>query len=165
MQDDFWQDEPQGFWDDDDDEAHEIVPVVHGEVLTVEDVNAMTRGQLLTKDDAGLTPRQRLFVQAYMTAGGSAGAAARAAGVPPTQAHVVGSRWMRSDAVLRAVRRELGVTIIGSSPAILREQIRLALNAKSEFVRQQAGSKLIDMAKLGDDADKPKAVRVVIDLT
>lgn len=165
MKDGFWDDD-EDFWSDDDaEDAAPQAPAIQGEVLTVEEVDRMSRGELLTKDEHGLTPRQRLFVQAYMTAGGSASAAARAAGVPTTQAHVVGSRWMRSDAVLRAVRRELGVTLIAASPALLREQIRLALHARSEFVRQQAGGKLIDMAKLGEEQSTTRPVRVIVDLS
>lgn len=164
--DDGWDDpppapaEPMGF----DEGWDEPAQALQGELILPSDLDHMSPAELRVKDANGLTPRMAAFVQAYLGADGNASAAARAAGVAASSAHVVGSRWLRNSAVISAIKREVGVDMALALPKLVREQIRLAIHAKSEFVRQQAGNALIERVGVEQPEVRTGRVSVVIDL-
>ena len=148
----------------DDDANWESPAPMQGELILPTDLDRMTRSQLMTKDERGLTPRMAVFVKAYVETAGNATAAAKRAGCSVASAHVFGARWLRNPAVIGAIKREVGITMVSALPALVREQVRLALNANSEFVRQQAGAKLIEQIGTDQPEAKMGRVSVVIDL-
>ncbi len=156
--DEGWDDEPQ-------DSPAQHVPNSAVTLYTPADLQRMTRKELMRKDHRGLTPRMQAFVVAYTKSGGNATAAAKATGVAPETAHVVGSRWLRKSEVIAAIKSEVGLALVAALPAIAREQVRLACHARSEFVRQQAGAKLMDQVGLDLPEARTGRVTVSIDLS
>lgn len=94
----------------------------------------------------GLTLLQSRFCRAFVHRGdGRAAQAARDAGYAETTAQVHGSALLRRDDVLAIVHR-LTLRRIGAlAPSAITTMANL-LDAKSEFVRQQAASDLLDRA-------------------
>lgn len=137
------------------------------EPIEAQDLDAwktMTPTELRTKGPDGLTPKQRAFVYHYLHAEGNASAAARACGFEGPSAAVAASRWLRTPAVIDALRVAVGRSYIQLAPSMIARMQMLALSAKSEFVQQQAAKDLLDrMDNLPDERRGP-SVRIAIDL-
>jgi phage terminase small subunit len=94
----------------------------------------------------GLTPRQSAFVLAYVQNGdGNATRAARDAGYSASSAAVIGYRLLRREDVLRHIHAGTVQALAAHAPVALATMTSL-LGARSEFVRQQAASDLLDRA-------------------
>ena len=125
----------------------------------------MTPVQLRTRGPDGLTPKQRAFVAAYLGTEGNGTASAIAAGVSVSCAHVSASRWLRDPHVIAVLRERIGATYVAIAPAMQAAMLKLALNSKSEFVRQQAAKDLLDRAAIQPPEARGINVRVAIDLS
>lgn len=151
----------------------QLVPI-EGDILEPDDDDdadeqdawkGMTPQQLRTRGADGLTPKQRAFVAAYLDTQGNGTASAIAAGVSETCAHVSASRWLRDPHVIAVLRERIGATYVAIAPAMQAAMLKLALNSKSEFVRQQAAKDLLDRAAIQPPEARGINVRVAIDLS
>jgi phage terminase small subunit len=95
----------------------------------------------------GLTAMQSRFVRAYVQNGDGNGCrAARDAGYSPSSSAVIGSRLLRNPNVQQAMMSEVRSALAASAPIAVATQTRLARQARSEFVQQQAAADLLDRA-------------------
>lgn len=93
----------------------------------------------------GLTDLQWRFVIAYVSRGtGNATAAAREAGYSPAAARQTGYALLQRPAIQHAIMQQTAAAIASAAPMAAKTMMSLALKAKSEFVRQQAASDLLD---------------------
>jgi len=94
-----------------------------------------------------LTALQQQFIECYVTNGdGNAKRAAIQAGYTPTAAAAMGHRLLKRDDILRAIHRRTAEAIGAFAPIALKSMTKLAVGAKSEFVRQNASADLLDRA-------------------
>lgn len=126
-----------------------------------------------TQEDA--EHRRKLFVEAYLTNGGNAGEAARAAGYSAKTSHAAGSRLLKHVEVLTALQQRRKVVLEKfelTTERTLREIARLAYSDPRKFYN--ADGTLKQIHELDDDTaatiasvelDEIKAEGVVIGIT
>jgi phage terminase small subunit len=96
---------------------------------------------------ATLSPMQAAFVVAFVETGAANGTqAALAAGASSNSASQQAHAWLRHPAVADAIRTETSLRLSSLAPVALAVQLHLASNGRSEFVRQQAASDILDRA-------------------
>lgn len=94
-----------------------------------------------------LTQMQHEFAMAYVMAGdGNASAAARHAGYSPASANKTGWLLSNNPAVLAHIRNLTSALLARSAPIAALTMQKLALNARSEMVRQHAAADILDRA-------------------
>jgi Terminase small subunit len=118
-----------------------------------------------TKDDEGLTRRQRAFVEALISNGGTKRAAAESAGYASGDgASVAASRALNLPQVQDAIIRRLKRQRVQHSIGALRVLARLAFMGRSEYVRLEAATRLLDGALEDHKGAGRGHVRIDIDL-
>jgi phage terminase small subunit len=104
-----------------------------------------------TQEDA--QHRRKVFAEAYLTNGGNAGEAARAAGYSPKTCHAAGSRLLKHVEVLTLVKQRRAEVIEKmelTTERTLREIARLAYVDPRKFFRDDGTPK--DITELDDDS-------------
>jgi hypothetical protein len=90
--------------------------------------------------------KRRAFAAHYATSG-NATAAARAAGVPPSSAHSMGYKWLRSTDVVSMIREhQNGVLKELAGPALAVLQLLLTRDGVSDAIRLAAAREVLDRA-------------------
>jgi phage terminase small subunit len=90
---------------------------------------------------------QAAFVVAYVREGQANGTqAAIEAGAAPASAGGTAYLWTKHPQVAEAIRVETAMRLSSLAPVALAVQLHLATKGKSEFVRQQAASDILDRA-------------------
>ena len=92
-----------------------------------------------------LTNMQFAFCQCYVRNGdGNARKAAREAGYSLASANTIGWRMLQQQAVLSCIANLTALHMSSLAPMAVATMKKLAMNAKSEFVRQNAAADILD---------------------
>ena len=119
----------------------------------------------LIKDDEGLTRRQSAFVDALLSNGGKKGEAAVSAGYASGPgASVAASRALNLAQVQEAIMRRLKRRRVEHSIGALATLHKLSTKGRSEYVRLEAATRLLDGALEDHRGTGRGSVRIEIDL-
>ena len=110
--------------------------------------DAPAERSLVTTPSGELTQRQNAFVDAFVANGANRKAAAIEAGYSEASASVRASRLLQHDTVMSEIYRRTRLRMAAFAPAALNELENLATRAKSERIRREASSDLLDRVGL-----------------
>jgi phage terminase small subunit len=108
-----------------------------------------------------LTVMQEAFVAAYVANGGKRIPAAKAAGYKGSGLHVTVSRLMHNTNILKAIHELSLLELAALAPTAIRTLAKLSDGAKSEYIRLQASTDVLDRVGMA----APKQVNVGVGLT
>lgn len=102
------------------------------------------RGPKLPAPSGDLTALQDRFIDEYVSNGGKGTAAAKAAGYAAAYASVTANKLLKNPSIVSEVYRRTVLALGASAPGALKTLIDLSTGAKSERIKREASSDLLD---------------------